>query len=340
MRNGFLGSLLAVLLLSAPGSAQDPAEAPSFVPGLDSPWQPPRTELDDRPNVGPRGYAYYGEVDGMVWWTEREGRVFSLGNASRVKDVFGTGADFGALDRPGIQGTFGAWLDPQQIFGIEASGLWLWNRHPRWIGGSEDIGIADELGSHFWSCEIDGRAELHRGSCTHLDMLAGFRVVSLDESVEISERDFLRPLVTSDRFGTRNSFYGGQLGLEGDAHWGNWSLDVLAKVALGGDCTTVHVNGTTLAAWHDLPGGLIATPAVDGRSSGTAFCVVPQIDITGAYQLTDSIRVTVGYSFLYMSDVARPADQIDVLQSGTRRLPSIGSDFWGQGIRVGLEFRF
>ncbi len=66
----------------------------------------------------------------------------------------------------------------------------------------------------------------------------------------------------------------------------------------------------------------------------------------------------VGYSFLYVSSVARPGDQIDrVINPNTS--PAIGSnfsgavsspphpalnvqssDFWAQGLNFGLEFRW
>jgi hypothetical protein len=64
----------------------------------------------------------------------------------------------------------------------------------------------------------------------------------------------------------------------------------------------------------------------------------------------------VGYSFLYLSSVVRPGDQIDRVLNVTRipnfvpgavpsgplrPMPLIhDTDFWAQGINFGVEFRF
>jgi hypothetical protein len=319
MRNGFLGSLLLLGLSVTALSAQAPVvhESPSFVPDGDTLWQPPRTELDDRPNLAPKGYAFYGQAEYLMWFTER-------GNV-----------DFGSLFRQGTQGFLGMWLDPQQRFGLEIGGLWLDTRYPSWRGGLDDVGTHDDLTSRFWGAEIDGRGELLRTTFTHLDLVAGFRHLSLDESLNIAQRDFTDEAVTSDRFSTRNRFYGGQLGLEAEAHKGSWSVDVFGKVALGANDATADVNGTTLVDGRAKPGGLLATPALSGRHTMDVFAVLPEVGIYFAYELTNNIRLTAGYSFLYLSDAARPTEQIT-----HGALPATNAEFWGQGVSLGLEFRF
>ena len=59
----------------------------------------------------------------------------------------------------------------------------------------------------------------------------------------------------------------------------------------------------------------------------------------------------VGYSFIYWSNVSRPGDQIDLNVSPsqfppydeTATMPAFvqhTTDFWAQGINVGLDYRF
>jgi hypothetical protein len=346
MRNGFLGSLLALLSIPALGSAQQPPllEAPCFVPGLDASWQPPRPDTDDRPNIGPKGYAFYGQVDYLQWWTAKDHPVYALPpNAATgaATAVFGEGSDFGTLGRQGVDGTFGMWLDPQQHLAIEASSLWLSNRNWSWLGGTGDITLRDDFASRLWGAEVDGRYELYKGTFTHLDLLGGCRFLNLDEALDLAQRRLAEDVITSDRFGTRNYFFGGQIGLEADAHYGSWSLDVVGKVALGANDGAVLVSGTTVVAGRATQGGLLAGAALSGRYASTDFAAVPEVDIRLGYYLTNTIRVTLGYSFLFLSDVVRPAEQIDLLRPGAHgSLPANNADFWGQGINAGLEFRF
>jgi hypothetical protein len=341
MRNGFLGSLLLLGLGTSLASAQAPVSPILHVTsGQDDSWQPPRTDLDDRPNVGPLGYAMYGQLDYLLWLTAQDGAVHGLPGGP-AKAIFGTGTDFGLLFRQGTEGVLGMWLDPQQRFGLEAGGLWLDNRYPGWRGGAADVGIHNDLTSRLWGAECDGRAELWRGSFGHLDCLGGFRHLSLDETLAIAERDVTGAAVTSDRFATRNRFYGGQLGLEAEAHHGTWSIDVFAKAALGGNSAAANVNGTTLVAGHATSGGLLVAPGSSGGHRADVFAVVPEVGIHLAYELTNNLRVTAGYGFLYLSDAARPAEQTDILQHNPHGfLPQTNGDFWGQGISLGLEFRF
>jgi hypothetical protein len=71
-------------------------------------------------------------------------------------------------------------------------------------------------------------------------------------------------------------------------------------------------------------------------------------------QVTEHTRAWVGYNFLYVSDVVRSGDAIDLRvntnQIPPRNAPVTGpavpaytgnrTDFWAQGLSVGLEFRF
>ena len=85
--------------------------------------------------------------------------------------------------------------------------------------------------------------------------------------------------------------------------------------------------------------------------------MVPACTLTGGYQLTPCARITLGYSFLLLSDVARPGDQMEHGINSTRtglaaaaQVPATGpvlpsfsfqnSSFWAQGISWGLELRY
>lgn len=144
----------------------------------------------------------------------------------------------------------------------------------------------------------------------------GFRYADLEEKLTLvnSTTDLLFPSTTvlTDQFGTRNQFYGGQLG--GRVSWAGerFSVEASAKVALGathqGSITQAGPGATTPGTF---PGGFFAQPTNIERSTSDAFSVIPSVDLKVGYQITPRLRGTVGYDFLYWSNVVRPGDQID-----------------------------
>src|SRR5262249_44782468 len=105
-----------------------------------------------------------------------------------------------------------------------------------------------------------------------------------------------------------------------------------------------------------LPGGLLAVASNTGRFSHQRFALVPTGSIKVGHDITDCIRITVGYDFLYWSRVSRPGGSIDrhvdtrqvvtdVNYNPAFRASQPGLDFqdrsfWAQGLSVGLSFSY
>jgi hypothetical protein len=87
------------------------------------------------------------------------------------------------------------------------------------------------------------------------------------------------------------------------------------------------------------------------------FSVIPEVGINLGYQITDGLKIFVGYNFLYWSNVVRAADQIDRTLDinqipnfrGTtnppapqRRpfVPFKETSFIAHGLTAGLEYRY
>jgi hypothetical protein len=230
--------------------------------------------------------------------------------------------------------------------------------------------VAVVSSSRLWGTELNLRSNWWRGCCWRFDSLLGFRYVGLDESLKVMENLTLPASASlplgggigvSDSFGTHNNFWGGQLGAELELRQARWFLDLLGKVALGNTHEVVNINGNTTFFVPGSPpsvqsGGLLALPTNIGHFSRDRFAVVPEVGVKLGYQATERLRLFVAYSFLYISDVARPGHQIDrvvnVSQLPTQFGPGSlvgspspivllkGTDFWAQGISFGLEFRF
>jgi hypothetical protein len=182
----------------------------------------------------------------------------------------------------------------------------------------------------------------------HLDLIAGFRALGLDDDFDLSANrtvavgDTMIQQAAHDTFAARNRFYGGQIGAEGEWHCGRWSLGVTSKLALGNTSEKVHIAGGSSINGIPTSGGIFAQSTNSNAFHRDRFSLVPEFGVKLGYQLTDCLRATVGYNFIYWTDVARAANQIDPVLVGTGR-PAFSfrsSDFWAQGLTVGLELRY
>jgi hypothetical protein len=135
-------------------------------------------------------------------------------------------------------------------------------------------------------------------------------------------------------------------------------VGVRASVALGGNRQVTDIEGSTVITPPGGPpqttsGGLLALPSNIGHYERTEFAVMPQVGVRAGVQLTDHVRVYAGYDFLYLSDALRAGDQIDPRVNPTLLPPvraGVGpavpaytpqsTDFWMQGVNVGLQLRF
>lgn len=204
--------------------------------------------------------------------------------------------------------------------------------------------------------------------------LAGLRFMRLEEELSILENLNVNANVLAnmpnggrafvfDRFHTRNDFFGGQVGLDAELQWGRWTLGLQGKLALGGTRQIIDIQGSQLLIDNALgartfTGGLLALPSNIGHYSSNQFSVVPEVGLKVGYDINAHLRVTAGYSALYWTNVVRPGDQIDrnldvttipnfstlpgETPAGQNRPRPVQqtSDFWAQGLSVGLEIRY
>ena len=133
---------------------------------------------------------------------------------------------------------------------------------------------------------------------------------------------------------------------------GRWSLELLGKVAVGFNRQQLRINGT-----GNLGGGVFAQPTNIGTYEHDAFMALPEVNLNLSYSLTCNLRARIGYSFLLLSNVMRPATHVDTRIDGrffdttaARPLDNPRAFFpradlrresvWLQGINFGLEYWF
>jgi hypothetical protein len=229
---------------------------------------------------------------------------------------------------------------------------------------SGGINISSSLS--LWGTEVNGVFCLLRTREFEFTVLAGFRYLDLIENLNIqtNSQSLADNTLTNfnDNFATRNQFYGGQLGTRLTWQSDRLSFDIAGKVALGANHESVDVQGTTVQypgnsfTPNVYPGGFFAQPSNMGRTTANQFAVIPSVELKLSYALTPLIRVFAGYDFLYWNQVVRPGSQVDhninlsqsvVLNNGVPVSGSVSpapmfnrTDFWAQGITLGVEFRY
>ncbi len=234
--------------------------------------------------------------------------------------------------------------------------------------GRQDINMSTSL----WGAEINRRCFRFESDTWRISSLVGFRYLDLRDTLSVTEDSTAvttvpgvvnagtRALVL-DRFDTRNQFYGGQVGLNAEWRSGRWSVDARFKFALGGTNQSVDVEGRQRViqpngATQNFVGGLYALSSNIGLQSQTRLSFVPEVGLKIGYDITDNIRVFIGYDLIYWSTVVRPGDQIDqsldtnlipnagvvqpIANQVRPRVPFHQSNFWAQGVNAGLEFKY
>ncbi len=209
------------------------------------------------------------------------------------------------------------------------------------------------------------RKLLVTGHCNRVDLIGGYQSTTIEDSVTVSNTlisdDPSRiplgaQIDTRDYFEIENEFHGGFVGLMSSAQDGRLTWNLLAKVAFGNMNQQATIRGTTTSS---VPGvgsstadvGLLAMPTNIGRFDRDEFAIVPELNVSMGYDCSKNCTITVGYTFIYWSEVALAGQMIDTTLNPTQLTgPLVGparpsSDFssdgfWLTGLSIGGSVRF
>lgn len=237
----------------------------------------------------------------------------------------------------------------------------------RFFAGS----ATETLSNSLLGAELNASWALIPSGALRVDLLGGFRYLRLRETYTLttsSPNIPPQPLDiwnTTDEFETTNNFYGAQVGARAKFDWGRWFATGTLKVGLGAMVQSVDIGGSLVTndfnsfrAAQTFSGGYFALPSNIGSHTRAAFAVVPEIGLNVGYRITEWASVFAGYTMLYTNNVVRPGKQIDRSINDTQSVAISGdpaarlagparpsftfnsSDFWAQGLNMGLAFRF
>jgi hypothetical protein len=228
-----------------------------------------------------------------------------------------------------------------------------------------------------WGLDFNLRKRVLCGCNYHVDLLGGVRYIDLTEALNIVDSEVLpgvdprtgtlfpqngRIATAVEHFGTRNQFTGGQIGAEAEVRRGKFFFGLGTKLALGDNHEVVNINGFTVQTplpgstlpTQVTPGGVLALPSNIGRRTRENVAFASEVELKVGYNITDHLRAYVAYNFLFLTNVLRPGDQIDLFVDSRQidmtvppgviptrpMVPFRETSFWAQGVNFGLEFSF
>lgn len=303
--------------------------------------------------------------DNRVTTDARSGGRFTIGYLLSDCDGLGVEANYLFLGRAAdhYRADYAAipiLARPYYDLGIGAEDSMLIS-HPDFLNGSVFV----DTKTDFQGAELLLRKTMWQGYSDRFDVLLGYRFTRLDDGLTVHQSSLwtqTQGLIEEgttkdlfDSFDTENQFHGGELGLSYRDRMGQWSVEVLGKVALGNTSSQVRVDGATVTTTPDgssatFSGGLLAQDTNIGLHRQNEFSVIPEFGVTLGYNLTRRLRASFGYTFIYWNNVLRAGDQVDRAVSQLPPEPPTGdqrpgvlmknTDFWSQGMRFGLDYCF
>ena len=257
-------------------------------------------------------------------------------------------------NRMGGRVSVGTWFDPYQVNGAVIRFFSLKDDQASYRYSTDDYSI---LGRPFFNVstsaedarlvgypgistgwiEVDARSDfaagdvvlrmmLTQGNCWRLDLIGGYQMARIDESLRI--RDELTSTDTAgnipvgtriaveDYFATRNQYHAGVVGAIWEYDRGTGALSVRASVGLGNMREEVTIRGQTTTTppagvATTVDSGFLTQPSNIGTYVQNEFAAVPELAIRARWYLSDHLAISAGYNFIYYSKVVRPGEQID-----------------------------
>jgi hypothetical protein len=305
--------------------------------------------------------------------------------------------NLGGEMRSGFRLGGGGWFDPERTLGMEAGFFMLGTDNSAFSANSptgdfilarpffnvltgtqaSDLiafpgqftgSVAVSVHSNeFYGANVDFQEVFLSGSNFRLEGLLGYRFLQFNDNLRVDTTMVSTATggleapgtltVTADRFTAENSFHGIDFGARAEFFSQRWSVDMLAKLAVGNVNRSIGIEGTTTVTAPTMApvtsnGGILALGSNSGVFHSNDWVVVPEADLTLGYALTDNVVLRVGYSFLYWVDAARASNQISTninpnlfppAVPGGPQSPSFvlqKSDIFVQTLNLGVEIRY
>ncbi|HEV3144051.1 MAG TPA: BBP7 family outer membrane beta-barrel protein, partial [Gemmataceae bacterium] len=183
---------------------------------------------------------------------------------------------------------------------------------------------------------------LYRNDCRYVNLLFGYRYFVLDEQMLMTDTEtVIGPGTTflgvpqppgsvfqvTDRFQNVTRIYALQAGVRAELVEGPWRFNMVAKIGMGWSHARLYADGRTIPITPPgpaYPGGLLADPTYSYRSSLDQFTWIPEFQGRIAFSVLPRMSIYAGINYLFITNLARPANQIDLVVNPTQ-VPMIGT---------------
>ncbi len=189
--------------------------------------------------------------------------------------------------------------------------------------------VADQARNDLMNLDAYLRVLLYEYDNRRLDLLVGYQYSEIRDSLSLWTNNNT-PATFRDQFNASNTFHGAGLGLQGEYRYGGLTVSMLSKLGFGNMHREVRIDGQGTAP---SLGGILAQPSNIGTGlySDDVFSFVPEVEVKLLYEVSKGLELSLGYSFLYWTDVALAGDQIDTIDFGGRQWPR-SDRRWIQGL--------
>jgi hypothetical protein len=231
---------------------------------------------------------------------------------------------------------------------------------------SGSVGVSAQT-SNFYGAHADMEEVIVAKPWCRVASLLGYRFLRFDDGLTVQQNVVAlgggvlaqgTQINTLDRFTAENEFHGLDLGIRADLCYQQLSLGLLAKVAVGGIHREVTISGATQttvpgSAPTSSQGGFLALSSNIGTHSSDDWVVAPELGVTLGWDLTCNLRLRLGYSVIFWTDVARASEQVDLTINPNLFPPPVAgatpshpafvlqkADLWVQTVNLGVEYRF
>jgi hypothetical protein len=308
--------------------------------------------------------------------------------------LFGNGR-FNDDMRNGIKFGAGGWFDAERTFGMDVGFFMLESQNTLFFAASNgnpilarpffnvssfkqdsqivafpgvatgSIGVSLRS-NNFYSGHLDLQEVFLERSYMRLESIVGYRFLRFDERLEVFQN--LNSLgggviaagtniQTLDNFTVKNELNAADLGFRAEFFDERWSLDLVAKMAVGRIHREAIINGlteTTVPGTNTVTstGGMLALVSNIGQHNTNDWIVVPDLGVNLGWNITPRLRLHLGYDVLFWNNVSRASDEVSLLINPNLFPPQrpaspflplfslVRTDMWVQALNVGLEFRY
>jgi hypothetical protein len=220
--------------------------------------------------------------------------------------------------------------------------------------GTINISAANDiLGS-----EVFIRSLLDQGSCYRIDLIAGWQYNRIDSDLSINSEHVAGATTFrfNDQFDAENEYNAGTIGLYTEIYRNGLTFSAAGKIGIGAMHQEVLINGTNSVtvggATVTTAGGFLTQPTNIGTFDQDVLTWSPEVNFRMSYAVSPGISLSLGYTFLYWTQVAFAGDQVDRVINSTQlnggalvgpARPTFlfrDTDFWVQSLDLGLTLNY